>query len=93
MSAIWETAVGGKDKGCTLEIADYSMFSGSAVFVMFLRSDEWLSPLGKERPHSETRDLSCFPSRNEAAQPDTNVNRAEDTGCFSMSVSSSYLKK
>lgn len=47
MSTLWETAAGGRDKGGTLEIADYSMFSGSAVFVMFLRSDESLVSPGK----------------------------------------------
>lgn len=75
MSTLWETAAGGKDEGGTLEIADYSMFSGSGVFVMFLRSDESPVSLGKgTTPNSETRDLSCFPSQNEAAQPDSNVN-------------------
>lgn len=44
---IWETAAGGKDKEGTLEITDYSMFSGSAVFVVLLRSDESPVSLGK----------------------------------------------
>lgn len=39
-STIWETAPEGEDKGGIPEIADYSIFSGSAVFMMFMRSGE-----------------------------------------------------
>lgn len=38
ISTLWETE--GEDKGGTLEVTVYSIFSGSAVFVMFLRSAE-----------------------------------------------------